>query len=158
SAHAVAARDRPLGVHDRARHGPGPQRVRLHLRARLRAHHRRGDPGPGPGQPARDRRLPRRVGDPGPRGRRAPPGRAGGPAVTDTLIRIEGMSSGYAGIPVVRGLDLHVDAGEVVALLGPNGAGKTTTLLTCSGIVKVLDGAVTILGEPVHYGSPHRMA
>jgi branched-chain amino acid transport system ATP-binding protein len=78
--------------------------------------------------------------------------------VTDTLIRIEGMSSGYAGIPVVRGLDLHVDAGEVVALLGPNGAGKTTTLLTCSGIVKVLDGAVTILGEPVHYGSPHRMA
>jgi branched-chain amino acid transport system ATP-binding protein len=76
----------------------------------------------------------------------------------DALIRIEGMSSGYSGIPVVRGVDLHVKPGEVVALLGPNGAGKTTTLLTCSGIVKVLEGSVTILGEPVHYGSPHRMA
>ena len=76
----------------------------------------------------------------------------------DALIHIEGMSAGYSGIPVVRGLDLHVDAGEVVALLGPNGAGKTTTLLTCSGIVKVLEGEVMILGEPVHYGSPHHMA
>ena len=79
-------------------------------------------------------------------------------AMTAPLIQIEDMSAGYAGIPVVRGLNLHVDPGEVVALLGPNGAGKTTTLLTCSGIVKVLAGSVTILGEPVHYGSPHRMA
>ena len=61
-----------------------------------------------------------------------------------------------AGVPVVRGLNLHVDPGEVVALLGPNGAGKTTTLLTCSGIVKVLTGSVSILGEPVHYGVAHR--
>jgi branched-chain amino acid transport system ATP-binding protein len=74
------------------------------------------------------------------------------------LIHVDGVAAGYGGIPVVRGIDLHVDPGEVVALLGPNGAGKTTTLLTCSGIVKVLDGSVTILGEPVHYGSPHRMA
>ncbi len=79
-------------------------------------------------------------------------------ATNGALIRIEGMSAGYAGIPVVRGLDLHVERGEVVALLGPNGAGKTTTLLTCSGIVKVLEGSVTILGEQTHYGSPHRMA
>ena len=79
-------------------------------------------------------------------------------AAIGSLIQIEDMSAGYAGIPVVRGLNLHVDPGEVVALLGPNGAGKTTTLLTCSGIVKVLAGSVTILGQPVHYGSPHRMA
>jgi branched-chain amino acid transport system ATP-binding protein len=75
-----------------------------------------------------------------------------------TLIQIEGMSAGYAGIPVVRGLNLHVEPGEVVALLGPNGAGKTTTLLSCSGIVKVSEGSIKILGEPVHYGSPHKMA
>ena len=79
-------------------------------------------------------------------------------AMTAPLIQIEDMSAGYAGIPVVRGLNLRVGPGEVVALLGPNGAGKTTTLLTCSGIVKVLAGSVTILGQPVHYGSPHRMA
>jgi branched-chain amino acid transport system ATP-binding protein len=74
------------------------------------------------------------------------------------LIHIDGVSAGYGGVPVVRGLQLHVDAGEVVALLGPNGAGKTTTLLSCSGIVKVLDGSIRILGESVHYGAPHRMA
>ena len=38
-------------------------------------------------------------------------------------------------MPVVRNLDLTVEAGEVVALLGPNGAGKTTTLLTLAGVV-----------------------
>jgi branched-chain amino acid transport system ATP-binding protein len=74
------------------------------------------------------------------------------------LIHVDGVAAGYAGIPVVRGVDLHVGPGEVVALLGPNGAGKTTTLLSCSGIVKVLDGSITILGAPVHYGAPHRMA
>ncbi len=76
----------------------------------------------------------------------------------DALIELDGMSSGYGGVPVVRELNLHVGPGEVVALLGPNGAGKTTTLLTISGIVKVLDGAANVLGQPVIFGSPHKMA
>lgn len=74
------------------------------------------------------------------------------------LLDVAGLSSGYSGVPVVRGVDLHVDAGEVVALLGPNGAGKTTTLLTISGILKVLEGSVTVLGEPTIFGSPHKVA
>ena len=74
------------------------------------------------------------------------------------LIQITGLHSGYGGVPVVRDINLHVGAGEVVALLGPNGAGKTTTLLTVSGIVKVLDGAVAVCGSPVKFGSPYRMA
>ncbi len=63
------------------------------------------------------------------------------------LLDIAGLASGYSGVPVVRGLDLHVDAGEVVAMLGPNGAGKTTTLLTVSGILKVLEGIGRRLGR-----------
>jgi branched-chain amino acid transport system ATP-binding protein len=64
--------------------------------------------------------------------------------VTDVL-RLHGLTAGYAGTPVVRGLDLHVQAGEVVALLGPNGAGKTTTLLTVSGLLPVIGGQVEVL-------------
>ena len=74
------------------------------------------------------------------------------------LLDIQNLSSGYSGVPVVRGLNLHVDAGEVVALLGPNGAGKTTTLLTTSGLLKVLEGSVDVMGEPTTFGAPHKTA
>ena len=76
----------------------------------------------------------------------------------DAVIEIENLAAGYSSVPVVRDLDLTVGAGEVVALLGPNGAGKTTTLLTISGLLRVLHGSVTVLGEPVVFGSPHRVA
>lgn len=69
--------------------------------------------------------------------------------MTDRVLTIEGMHAGYDNVAVVRDLSLHVDRGEVVALLGPNGAGKTTTLGTISGVVKLFDGSVTILGNPV---------
>jgi branched-chain amino acid transport system ATP-binding protein len=75
--------------------------------------------------------------------------------VSERLIDIAGLDAGYGGIPVVRGLDLHVDAGEVVALLGPNGAGKTTTLLTISGLLRPVAGSVTVLGEAVTGDKPH---
>lgn len=74
------------------------------------------------------------------------------------LLDVQGLSSGYSGVPVVRGVNIHVDSGEVVAMLGPNGAGKTTTLLTISGLLKVLDGDVTVLGEPATFGAPHKAA
>jgi branched-chain amino acid transport system ATP-binding protein len=78
--------------------------------------------------------------------------------MSDTVLEIHDMSAGYAGVPVVRGLNLRVEAGEVVALLGANGAGKTTTLLATSGLVKVLEGSITVLGGPVVFGAPHRVA
>jgi len=57
------------------------------------------------------------------------------------------LSAGYGGMAVVRGLDLRVEPGEVVALIGPNGAGKTTTLLTLSGELPPLAGEVRFNGE-----------
>jgi branched-chain amino acid transport system ATP-binding protein len=74
------------------------------------------------------------------------------------LLEASGLVAGYDGVSVVRDLDLHVDAGEVVALLGPNGAGKTTTLLTCSGLVRPLGGRATVLGLDVATTRPHRLA
>ncbi|MET0805422.1 MAG: ABC transporter ATP-binding protein [Acidimicrobiales bacterium] len=51
------------------------------------------------------------------------------------MLEIRGLTAGYGDVPVVRGIDLRVDDGEVVALLGPNGAGKTTTLLALGGVL-----------------------
>ena len=65
------------------------------------------------------------------------------------LLEIEGLSTGYDGVPVVRDLDLHVDEGEVVALLGPNGAGKTTTLLTTSALLPIIEGDIRLFGKSV---------
>lgn len=77
---------------------------------------------------------------------------------TDALVSIEGLHTGYGGIPVVRDLNLHVGPGEVVALLGPNGAGKTTTLLTISGLLQPIEGTVTVLGETVSGVPPYQVA
>ena len=77
---------------------------------------------------------------------------------SEQLLTIENLNTGYAGVPVVRELNIHLDQGEVVALLGPNGAGKTTTLLTISGIIPLLSGNVTVLGEQVDSKNPHNNA
>jgi branched-chain amino acid transport system ATP-binding protein len=71
------------------------------------------------------------------------------------LLDVADLHAGYLGIPAVRGLNLTVGAGEVVALLGPNGAGKTTTLLTLAGLLKPISGtisldAVQIGGRPAY--------
>jgi branched-chain amino acid transport system ATP-binding protein len=68
--------------------------------------------------------------------------------MTEALIEAQGLSAGYGKMPVVRELDLHVGAGEVVALIGPNGAGKTTTLLTLAGELTPLEGEVRFRGKP----------
>jgi branched-chain amino acid transport system ATP-binding protein len=71
------------------------------------------------------------------------------------VLECRGVTSGYAGVPVLRGVDLTVEAGEVVALLGPNGAGKTTMLLTLAGVLAPIAGEARVLGEPVRAGRPH---
>ena len=74
--------------------------------------------------------------------------------MSEPLIEARGLSAGYGKMAVVRGIDLRVDPGEVVALLGPNGAGKTTTLLTLAGELSPLEGEVRLLGAatraPMH--------
>lgn len=79
-------------------------------------------------------------------------------ATQDALLSIDRLSSGYGGVAVIRDVSITVRPGEVVALLGPNGAGKTTTLLTVSGILKALEGSVSVLGGPATFGAPHRAA
>jgi len=74
------------------------------------------------------------------------------------LLDIENLNTGYNGVSVVRGLNLKVHEGEVVALLGPNGAGKTTTLLTTSGLVPIISGDIKVFGKSVQGRRPHMIA
>ncbi|GGN02940.1 ABC transporter ATP-binding protein [Thermus composti] len=62
-------------------------------------------------------------------------------------LRLEGLSAGYGGIPVLHGVDLEVGEGEVVALLGRNGAGKTTLIKAVMGLVRVYAGQVVYWGQ-----------
>jgi branched-chain amino acid transport system ATP-binding protein len=77
--------------------------------------------------------------------------------VTPALRTVD-LTCGYAGTAVVRGLDLEVAAGEVLALLGPNGAGKTTVLSTIAGLLPAIGGTVELAGAPVLGVAPERLA
>jgi branched-chain amino acid transport system ATP-binding protein len=76
-----------------------------------------------------------------------------------TALEVRGLDAGHlAGRPVVRGLDLVVTPGEVVALLGPNGAGKTTVLLSLAGLLPALGGSVSVDGTALRSGQPRAAA
>jgi branched-chain amino acid transport system ATP-binding protein len=64
-----------------------------------------------------------------------------------SVLSCDGLDAGYGRTRVVRGFDLEVSAGEIVALLGPNGAGKTTLLLTMAGLLPKLGGCLRLDGE-----------
>jgi branched-chain amino acid transport system ATP-binding protein len=74
------------------------------------------------------------------------------------LLEVSGLDAGHGSLAVVRGLDLHVGAGEVVAMLGPNGAGKTTTLATIAGLLAPLGGAVAFAGRSIAGVRAHLVA
>jgi branched-chain amino acid transport system ATP-binding protein len=73
------------------------------------------------------------------------------------MLRIENLHVDYAQIPALRGIDMDVDAGEIVALIGANGAGKSTTLKTISGLIKPSAGSITFNGKSIAGLSPEQL-
>ena len=63
------------------------------------------------------------------------------------LLELAGLSARYGAAEVLKGLDLVVNEGEIVALLGSNGAGKSTTLRSISGLVPTLSGTLNFAGQ-----------
>ena len=77
--------------------------------------------------------------------------------VTDgPLLAVEGLVAGYGSIQVLRGVDLAVRRGEIVALLGANGSGKSTALNTISGFIRPMAGRIRLDGENIAGYPPHR--
>ena len=69
---------------------------------------------------------------------------------TDTLIKIDNVRKSYAGgFEALKGVNLEIKKGEILALLGPNGAGKTTLINAICGIVIPTSGTITVDGFDV---------
>jgi len=86
--------------------------------------------------------------------RHAPDDRAGAGAApaasgAGTVLELTRVEIAYGGIQAVKGIDLHVDRGELVCLIGANGAGKTTTLKGITGVERVKAGTIRFQGENV---------
>jgi branched-chain amino acid transport system ATP-binding protein len=63
---------------------------------------------------------------------------------SEPLLRIEGLHAGYGRKEILSGIDLIVEAGEIVVVLGANGAGKTTLLNAISGLCRITAGRIAI--------------
>jgi lipopolysaccharide export system ATP-binding protein len=73
-------------------------------------------------------------------------------------IRTEGLIKRFGRKEVVRGVDIKLNAGEIVGLLGPNGAGKTTTFYMVVGLVKNTHGKVFLNGKSITRMPMHKRA
>jgi branched-chain amino acid transport system ATP-binding protein len=73
------------------------------------------------------------------------------------MLTLEGVHAGYDGVPVLFGIDIEVQEGEVVAVLGANGAGKSTILRVITGLLHPTAGSVRFRGEPIHRLPPHQI-
>jgi len=65
------------------------------------------------------------------------------------LLRLTGIETGYGAVSVLKGIDLEVRSGEIVALLGANGSGKSTTINVISGVIPLWAGRVEYDGRRV---------
>ena len=73
------------------------------------------------------------------------------------VLQVQGLTAGYGKSTVLRGVDLTVRRGEVVALVGPNGAGKTTLLKAIAGLLKKSQAEITFGGKRIERLSPHAL-
>ncbi len=74
-----------------------------------------------------------------------------------SVLRLEGIDAGYGDHPILHGVSLHVDAGEVVVVIGPNGAGKSTALKSVFGLLTITRGRVVLGDEDITNTPPERV-
>lgn len=72
-----------------------------------------------------------------------------------SLLEVKNLQVSYGGIHAVKGIDLHIEQGELVTLIGANGAGKTSTLRTLVGMEKKSGGSIVYDGKETASISSH---
>ena len=77
--------------------------------------------------------------------------------MSEPLLELRGVSSGYGDLRVLHQISLTVAPGEVVALMGSNGAGKTTTLKTIVGLLKPMEGSIVFDGQDIGRTPPEEL-
>lgn len=77
---------------------------------------------------------------------------------TEELLSVAGLTKSYAGadgeLPVLAGIDLEINSGEIVALLGKSGSGKSTLLRCLAGLIPPSSGTVSYRGRPLRGANP----
>jgi len=73
-------------------------------------------------------------------------------------LQVRGIHKAFGGVVALRGVDLDVNAGEILGIIGPNGAGKTTLFNVITGVERPDAGEVVFNGRAITGLSPHRIA
>src|SRR5215813_8978810 len=76
------------------------------------------------------------------------------PPMSDALLAVSELTAGYGATEVLRGINLEVAAGEIVAVLGSNGAGKSTLNRTISGVLRATRGSIRFAGSTIEREKP----
>nr|WP_156790504.1 ABC transporter ATP-binding protein [Sulfurospirillum barnesii] len=77
--------------------------------------------------------------------------------MNEKLLEVKDLHVNYDAIEAIKGIDLHVNKGEVVTILGANGAGKTTTLRTLSGLLKATRGSIFFNQQEITHMPAHEI-
>ena len=75
-----------------------------------------------------------------------------------SFLHARDLYGGYGGVDILKGVDIRVDAGEIVVIIGPNGAGKSTAMKAIFGLVHVRQGSVTFDDQDITNTSPDKIA
>jgi ABC-type branched-subunit amino acid transport system ATPase component len=78
-------------------------------------------------------------------------------STTEHLLELTGVAKHFGGLYALSGLDLHVDAGEIVSVIGPNGAGKSTMFNVATGLYAPDDGDIRFRGDSIVGLAPNRI-
>jgi branched-chain amino acid transport system ATP-binding protein len=77
-------------------------------------------------------------------------------AHSDTFLEMQGVTTGYGDVPVVRNASMAFARGVITAVIGSNGAGKSTAIKAAAGLLPVWKGRVLIEGDDVSAEAPHK--